>query len=103
MDDDTRLRGRMGSFPEEDEIWFEPKRYGYGVGLPIAREGWLAMGGYVGIVILTTCAIGPLANINPYYILAPVAIIAAATLWFLPLCERHTRGGWRWRWGGDED
>ena len=87
---------------EDEEPWFEPKRYGYGAGLPIRRAGWLALGGYVGIVILMTAAIGPLATANPFYILAPVAVIAAATIWFVPLCARHTRGGWKWRWGGED-
>jgi len=103
MDDDKGLRGRNGSSPEEDEIWFEPKRFGYGAGLPVAREGWLAMGAYVGIMLLMAAMLGPLADANPLYMLAPVVVMAAATIWFGPLCARHTRGGWRWRWGGRED
>jgi hypothetical protein len=99
MDDDTRLRGRTGSSANDDEIWFEPKRFGYGAGLPIAREGWIALGGYVGAMLLMASALGPLAEINPLYMLAVAAVMAGLTIWFMPLCARHTRGGWRWRWG----
>jgi lipopolysaccharide export LptBFGC system permease protein LptF len=101
MDDDARLR-RRGQAPEEDDIWFEPKRYGYGAGLPISREGWIALGSYVAVMMLMAAAIGPLTKANPLYILVPVAIMAGMTIWFVPLCARHTRGGWRWRWGGDD-
>jgi hypothetical protein len=102
MDDDTRLR-RLGDAPDNEEIWFEPKRYGYGAGLPISREGWITLGGYAAVMILMASAIGPLSKANPLYILVPVAVMAGMTIWFVPLCARHTRGGWRWRWGDDQD
>ncbi len=87
---------------DEPEPWFEPKRYGYGAGLPINRKGWIALGSYVAVVILMAATTGPLMMINPFLIFVPVGVFAGATLWFVPLCERHTRGGWRWRWG-DKD
>jgi hypothetical protein len=100
MDDDARLRMREHA-PDEEDVWFEPKRYGYGAGLPIRREGWITLGGYVAAMILMAVAIGPLAHANPLFLLCPAIVMAGATLWFVPLCARHTRGGWRWRWGDD--
>lgn len=102
MDDDKGLRGR-GHARDEEDVWFEPKRYGYGAGLPIRREGWITLGSYVAVIILMTAAMGPFAQANPLLLLCPVIIIIGATLWFVPLCARHTRGGWRWRWGGDDN
>jgi len=101
VDDDARLRTRRQA-PDHDNVWFEPKRYGYGAGLPIHRNGWIALGSYVAVIILMAAAIGPLAAASPLLIFVPVGVIAGATLWFVPLTERRTRGGWRWRWG-DED
>ncbi len=59
---------------KDDKAWFTPKRYGYGAGLPVAWQGWALLAGVVGL--LATLLLG---------------WVAAA----------RTRGGWRWRWGGD--
>ena len=74
--------------------WFAPKRFGYGTGLPISWEGWLALavfvGGVVGSAALTKGA-------------TRIAIFACLTLVFLLICVAKTRGGWRWRSGGEDD
>ena len=77
---------------EDDDAWFAPKRYGYGAGLPISRQGWAALLGYVALVIAATFLIR-------YSWIAYVGIVAAATAAFVIVCAQKTRGGWRWRWG----
>lgn len=77
-------------------IWFAPKRYGYGAGLPVSWQGWLVIAIFTGVTIAAAifCANRPLLLVA---ILAPAVIL----LWIIT--ARTTRGGWRWRWGGDED
>lgn len=73
--------------------WFAPKRYGYGAGLPIAWQGWLALAIYLAVV----GAAGYLLADWPF---AALGIIFTATAVLLLVAARTTRGGWRWRWGG---
>lgn len=68
--------------------WFAPKRIGYGSGLPIAAEGWLALTIYV--VVVTVAAI----CLPSGYIL-PIIMVATVLLGIV--CARRTDGGWRWR------
>ncbi len=75
--------------------WFAPKRYGLGAGLPIAWQGWVLTGLYVAVMIGTTVLFAQ----KPLIILSIVLPLTAA---FLVIAARTTRGGWRWRWGGDE-
>ena len=79
----------------DDDAWFAPKRSGFGTGLPIKRQGWVALIGYV----LLIAAAGLLI---PYSWVAHAVIVVAATSAFILLCMRKTRGGWRWRWGGKD-
>ena len=75
--------------------WWAPKRYGYGAGLPIAWQGWAVTLAYCVAVTLSAWLILPRS------ILAFVAIVLATTAALILICARKTRGGWRWRWGGD--
>lgn len=72
--------------------WFAPKRFGYGSGLPIAWQGWLALGVYVAAIALasTLLATSPVALFGVIIPMTAILILIAA---------RTTRGGWRWRWG----
>ena len=85
MSDDTR----------NDGAWFAPKRYGYGAGLPIRWRGWALMLGYTALVIGSSVALMPRQPI----LFAGIVIVATVVI--LVLSAQHTRGGWRWRWGGD--
>ena len=78
---------------EDEDAWFAPKRYGYGAGLPISRQGWAASLAYVLLVLLASFLI-------PYSPLAYALIVVAATATFVLIAARKTRGGWHWRWGG---
>jgi hypothetical protein len=75
--------------------WFAPKRYGYGTGLPIAWQGWVILIGYVGLVLCAT----PLAHRS---LVAYVSLITILTIAFWWILARTTRGGLRWRSGGDD-
>lgn len=76
---------------DDDQIWFEPKRFGIGVGLPVRWQGWVLLAATVAAVMLAA-RIPQRAAMG----VTEVAIIAA----FLVTAARHTRGGWHWRWGG---
>lgn len=79
-----------------DGDWFLPKRFGYGSGWPIAWQGWALLGGYVALIFILAwlVAAGSLA-----LEVFGLVMFVGTTLSFGDLCRRHTRGGWRWRWG----
>jgi hypothetical protein len=79
----------------DDDYWFAPKRYGYGAGLPIAWQGWVATALMIGAAFALVSLFGD----RPVQLIA--AIIPLAVV-FAFVCARKTRGGWRWRWGEDE-
>lgn len=76
--------------------WFLPKRYGYGAGLPIAWQGWVLLVGFLFI----TGALAIAFNRQPRQFLAAIVPVTAV---FLVICARTTKGGWRWRWGKEEE
>jgi hypothetical protein len=84
---------------EDDDAWFAPKRYGYGAGLPIAPQGWALLSGYLLVVGLSALLVQWDAAIGGA---TAFAIILAATIVLIVISARKTRGGWRWRWGGDD-
>lgn len=80
------MAGLFGTDP-----WFEPKRFGYGAGMPCAWQGWVLLLGFIGAAILLAVSVERLGL--PLFIVALTAI----TIPFVWLAKRHTRGGWRWR------
>ncbi|MBX3563352.1 MAG: hypothetical protein KF730_02130 [Sphingomonas sp.] len=77
--------------------WFAPKRYGYGSGLPIAWQGWVIFLGFLAAIM------GGATFLAPRYPIGFLVIALILTAAFMLVVARHTRGGWRWRWGKDED
>jgi hypothetical protein len=77
---------------EDEDAWFAPKSHGYGIGLPISRQGWATLIGYVALIVLASFLI-------PYSPLGYGLIVVAATAAFVLIAARKTRGGWHWRWG----
>jgi hypothetical protein len=75
--------------------WFAPKRYGFGSGWPIAWQGWALIAGFLLVVGISILIFGPEDPLA-------LAVILPAAGAFLSITARTTRGGWRWRWGGDE-
>ena len=75
--------------------WFSAKRYGYGSGLPITWQGWAVTTAFVALVIVTSL----LLKDRPMPL---IAVCVPLTMIFIAICARTTRGGWRWRWGGED-
>jgi membrane-associated PAP2 superfamily phosphatase len=83
----------------EEGAWFAPKRYGYGAGLPIRREGWLLIASYIaalaGIGVLDRTGHGVART-------AAFVLFLLVTGMFALVVAKRTRGGWKWRWGEKE-
>ena len=75
--------------------WFAPKRYGYGAGLPISWQGWALTAAFLAV------AFGVSLNFRED-VVATLAIMVPVTATFLVIVAKTTRGGWRWRWGGED-
>ena len=76
--------------------WFAPKRYGLGSGLPISWQGWAVTLAYVALI----------AGLAFWLKDRPLQMVPAMvlpTIALMVICARTTRGGWRWRWGEDDD
>jgi hypothetical protein len=76
--------------------WFAAKSHGLGAGLPIAWQGWALTLAFIAIVT----GAGFFLERSPW---AAGSAIFTATAIFLIICARTTRGGWRWRWGKEEN
>lgn len=74
-----------------DGMWFAPKRFGYGAGLPIAWQGWAMLASHVAIILLG-------AKLLDGSGAASLAWVAIAGMVPLPIYAAKTRGGWKWRW-----
>ena len=75
--------------------WFSAKRFGYGSAMPCSWQGWMVMITYFAIVIGSALAFAE----RPVILLS---IIIPATIIFLVVAARTTKGGWRWRWGNKD-
>jgi hypothetical protein len=87
-------KGRQPMSDDRPE-WFEPKRFGYGSGMPIAWQGWAILLGFFAMAFAAA-----------YFLHGRLVVLVAV---ILPLClalglitARTTRGGWRWRWGSED-
>ena len=76
--------------------WFYAKRYGYGASLPCSWQGWVVILCFLGLMIGN----GLLFEDQPF-------VFGAITLTLVPIflviIWRTTKGGWKWRWGKDEN
>jgi hypothetical protein len=75
---------------EGKKPWFPVKRFGYGVGLPIAWEGWLVLSLYVAAMILCGVLLPKLA-----FVITAIPLTAAV----LYVCYVRSDGEWRYRNG----
>ena len=72
------------------KVWFRVKRQGYGVGLPVAWQGWLLLALFIAAVALSAAVWSELVSLVVLIILTPIFII---------LTRRHSDAEWRWRDG----
>lgn len=80
----------------DHRAWFAPKRYGYGAGLPVTWQGWALLASYCGLL----GGIRLLDHAGTEGARAAAAVLfVLVTGVFLLIVARHTRGGWKWRWG----
>lgn len=78
----------------ERRYWFPAKRYGWGWGLPIAWQGWLALAVLLGLIVVDAFFVLPCYGLLMFYVLA-VFLVA----FFVLVCW-YTGEPLRWRWGG---
>ena len=76
--------------------WFAAHRYGMGIGWPIAWQGWVMGIALILIVLFAWWLFGDDDSRS-------LAIIIPAVFGYIIIAARTTRGGFRWRWGGDEE
>lgn len=70
-------------------FWFRPKSFGYGAGLPIAWQGWVAFLVFAALVMVASALTGPIR----------VVVIVLAVVGLALVAALKTEGGLRWRWG----
>src|SRR4030095_11321939 len=75
--------------------WFAPKRHGFGSGRRMALQGWLALASFIGITV-------PSAQAFKDKPLIMGSIMVPVSALFILVAAKPTRGGWRWRQGGDQ-
>ena len=75
--------------------WFAPKRFGYGAGRPVSWQGWAVTILFVLLVLGASLAFSD----RPILL---AALLVPLVLLFQLVAARTTRGGWRWRWGGED-
>lgn len=76
--------------------WFAPKRFGFGAGLPIAWQGWVLLVVYSAALLVAGILLTP----RHPFLFAAMAIVLTIPL--VIVSAQHTRGGWQWRWGGED-
>ncbi|HEY7998920.1 MAG: hypothetical protein WA743_00455 [Pseudolabrys sp.] len=85
------------------QYWFKPKRFGYGA-TPVTWEGWVvtfATAAFVAGSVIVMELLVDKSDLAAW--LVWVALIAAATWWFIQFSRRRTDGEWHWRWGKGSD
>ena len=80
----------------DEPEWFAPKRYGIGSGLPISWQGWVVL-----LVYLALLGLASFLIIYSWIGFASVVIMLTAALMLISM--KTTRGGWRWRWGKEDE
>jgi hypothetical protein len=76
------------------QYWFPAKRFGWGWGLPIAWQGWLAVGSFVALALVGLDAVRSRYGDGAY-----VLYVLILTGGFLGICWKKGEPP-KWRWGG---
>lgn len=78
---------------KSDGAWFAAHRWGIGVGMPVAWQGWLLMAGQIAAA---SWGVIHFAGNEDAQLIAVLLVVLVP----FPLMAAKVRGGWRWRWGG---
>ena len=89
-------RPKRGRPPKDEAAWFASKRYGWGAGLPIRWPGWVMVAVVIGLMAAIQTWV-PTDRIGTKGWLLLMVVAAAVVM-----AARHTRGGWRGRWGSKD-
>ena len=76
--------------------WFRAKRYGWGWGLPLTWEGWVALVGFLVLIVADGFVFPPAKALLSY-----IACAAGLTVLLLAVCWLKGEPT-RWRWGDDD-
>lgn len=75
------------------DVWFPAKRFGWGWGLPVRWQGWVALAIFVAAVAFAAIAYPPSQNLGAF-----LAVVLLATFLFGLVCWWKGEAP-RWRWG----
>ena len=81
---------------QDREIWFPAKRYGWGWGLPVKWQGWVALFVYVAIMVIVAVRFPPARELPTFF-----ASVFLASVIFGLVCWWKGEPP-RWRWGETE-
>jgi hypothetical protein len=83
------------AMPHDNRHWFPAKRYGWGWGIPITWEGWLALLAFIGLVVASLLIAPPQRSLVGF-----VAYVVVLGIVFSAVCWWKGEPP-RWRWGDD--
>ncbi|MBF0485154.1 MAG: hypothetical protein HQL16_01440 [Candidatus Omnitrophica bacterium] len=90
-----------------EKYWFKPKSCGWGIGLPITWQGWLAI--LVLLFLTGVCAfmdgiLTPRRTMLPLDAVVTFSIqILVLSILFCYVFQSKVEGGLKWRWGKDKE
>jgi hypothetical protein len=78
------------------KMWFRPKAYGYGAGLPIAWQGWVVLAVFLLAVFGLHWLVVTYVQAARQLVIqtAGLVILVAAVML---IAKAKTEGGWHWR------
>jgi len=79
--------------PSKPRYWFPAKTYGWGWGLPSTWQGWLVLGGYVGLLVALCVLVS--AYRHPFWFWTALMALMAG---LIAICWWKGEPP-KWRWG----
>ena len=75
------------------DVWFPAKKYGWGWGFPVARQGWSFLAVWIAVVFSGVIYIP--ASGAPYYLVTVFVVVMALVL--IAVCfAKGEKPSWRW-------
>ena len=76
----------------EGKLWFKAKTHGWGWGLPIAWQGWVAYVGYFAALAVNAYKFPPARNVVMFLL----GTLGATVVLLLICLAKGEKPGWRW-------